>query len=462
MALSFWLVFVAAVAVVAATGHAMTARWHLGPVEGLHFWTVLAFSPEILVFLFFMLTDPKTVPAGREARIVFAVAVALLAALLVASAPTEFWAKVGGAGGARGRLRGPAARAHRAVDPACSRDGSPRSRPPCSSSYVGALVAAGLQTRAAAADAAARAAGGAAAARSSIAPSAASTRSSTGRRRCGSPRDLAGTRRPDARLRASRSGSRRDRGSSRRSWRALEGARRVQTVEVTLSPSGYRIARVRRRPSPIGVPAPRPNAGGHGRQSTSRLLASCRALDGSGRHVNIVTYALPGARARGGSRACASSSSQSQQRRSRSRRSRRRARRLRGLERELGIRGDDAAKRRPLGDRPAREELPQGDDEEGHRPDDEPLRAERDVHASRARPPVGKKEIRQFWLTKSERRSSRRTGGSPRRLRTRSASRSTATGARCTSSATTSTRRRARWWPSPPPTETSRGSTDAG
>ena len=45
----------------------MTARWHLGPVEGLHFWTILAFSPEILVFLFFMLTDPKTVPAGSAA-----------------------------------------------------------------------------------------------------------------------------------------------------------------------------------------------------------------------------------------------------------------------------------------------------------------------------------------------------------------------------------------------------------
>jgi hypothetical protein len=94
MALSFWLVFVAAIAVIAATGHAMTARWHLGPVEGLQFWTVLATSPEILVFLFFMLTDPKTVPAGPRARVAFAVAVALLAALMIAPTRTEFWAKV--------------------------------------------------------------------------------------------------------------------------------------------------------------------------------------------------------------------------------------------------------------------------------------------------------------------------------------------------------------------------------
>ncbi len=94
LALSFWLVFVTAVAVVALTGHAMTARWHLGPVEGFHFWTILAFSPEILVFLFFMLTDPKTVPAGKSERVRFGVSVALLAALLVALSPTEFWAKV--------------------------------------------------------------------------------------------------------------------------------------------------------------------------------------------------------------------------------------------------------------------------------------------------------------------------------------------------------------------------------
>ena len=94
LAASFWIVFVGVVAVVAATGHAMTARWHFGPVEGLHFWTILAFSPEILVFLFFMLTDPRTVPAGARQRISFGVSVALVAALLVAASPTEFWAKV--------------------------------------------------------------------------------------------------------------------------------------------------------------------------------------------------------------------------------------------------------------------------------------------------------------------------------------------------------------------------------
>ena len=95
LAVSFWVVFVGVVALVAVTGHAMTARWHLGPVEGLHLWTILAFSPEILVFLFFMLTDPRTVPAGPRQRVLFGVSVALVAALLVAASTTEFWAKVG-------------------------------------------------------------------------------------------------------------------------------------------------------------------------------------------------------------------------------------------------------------------------------------------------------------------------------------------------------------------------------
>ena len=40
----------------------MTARWHLGPITGTELWRILVFSPEILVFLFFMITDPKTAP----------------------------------------------------------------------------------------------------------------------------------------------------------------------------------------------------------------------------------------------------------------------------------------------------------------------------------------------------------------------------------------------------------------
>ena len=89
IAIGFWVAFAAGLAVLAATGHAMTARWHLGPIEGWELWRILVFSPEILVFLFFMITDPKTIPSGRTGRRVYAVAIGLLAALLAAPQTTE-------------------------------------------------------------------------------------------------------------------------------------------------------------------------------------------------------------------------------------------------------------------------------------------------------------------------------------------------------------------------------------
>ena len=94
IAVTFWLTFAASIAVLAASGHDMTARWHVGPVSDWEFWRVLAFSPEILVFLFFMITDPKTIPKGRSGRRVYAVSLGLLAALLIAPQTTEFGSKV--------------------------------------------------------------------------------------------------------------------------------------------------------------------------------------------------------------------------------------------------------------------------------------------------------------------------------------------------------------------------------
>ncbi|MGZ8688043.1 MAG: FG-GAP-like repeat-containing protein, partial [Gaiellaceae bacterium] len=93
LAVGFWLAFAAGIAVLAVAGHEMTARWHLGPITGFEFWRVLVFSPEILVFLFFMITDPKTIPDGRTARRVYAVAVGLLTVLLIAPQTTEFATK---------------------------------------------------------------------------------------------------------------------------------------------------------------------------------------------------------------------------------------------------------------------------------------------------------------------------------------------------------------------------------
>jgi hypothetical protein len=94
IAVGFWLAFAAGIGVLAASGHEMTAAWHVGPIEGLDFWWLLVTSPEILVFLFFMITDPKTIPASRTARRVYAVGVGLLATVLIAPLTTEFGTKV--------------------------------------------------------------------------------------------------------------------------------------------------------------------------------------------------------------------------------------------------------------------------------------------------------------------------------------------------------------------------------
>ena len=49
----------------------MTANWAFAPVCGIDFWRVIVMSPEVLIFLFFMITDPKTMPTGQVGRVVF-------------------------------------------------------------------------------------------------------------------------------------------------------------------------------------------------------------------------------------------------------------------------------------------------------------------------------------------------------------------------------------------------------
>src|SRR3954468_9294746 len=73
IAAGFWLAFAAGVGLLAATGHAMCGAWHVGPLTGAYFWWVMVASPEILVFLFFMITDPKTSPSETRARAVYAI-----------------------------------------------------------------------------------------------------------------------------------------------------------------------------------------------------------------------------------------------------------------------------------------------------------------------------------------------------------------------------------------------------
>jgi hypothetical protein len=90
----FWVVFAGGVGLVARSGHCMVARWAFAPVCGLDFWRVIVTSPEVLIFLFFMLTDPKTVPPGRVGRMLFALVLAIVATLLIAPQTNEFGTKV--------------------------------------------------------------------------------------------------------------------------------------------------------------------------------------------------------------------------------------------------------------------------------------------------------------------------------------------------------------------------------
>lgn len=92
--ISFWAVFATAVGLVAARGHAITARWSIEPVEGFDYWWVLVTSPEILIFVFFMITDPRTAPLTTWGRRIYAGGTGALAAVLVSLQTTEFATKV--------------------------------------------------------------------------------------------------------------------------------------------------------------------------------------------------------------------------------------------------------------------------------------------------------------------------------------------------------------------------------
>ncbi len=95
MVVSFWVTLALGLGMLAASGHCMTANWAFAPVCGIDFWRVIVTSPEVFIFLFFMITDPRTVPTGRVGRLVFGTLVALAGTLLLAPQTTEFWAKVG-------------------------------------------------------------------------------------------------------------------------------------------------------------------------------------------------------------------------------------------------------------------------------------------------------------------------------------------------------------------------------
>ena len=94
MALSFMLTFAALTGLFALGGREFIAIWHEGPIGGMEYWVNVALSAEVLVFVFFMISDPQTAPKAPEARVIYGAAVAAVAAALIYPQQTEFGIKV--------------------------------------------------------------------------------------------------------------------------------------------------------------------------------------------------------------------------------------------------------------------------------------------------------------------------------------------------------------------------------
>jgi Na+-translocating ferredoxin:NAD+ oxidoreductase RnfD subunit len=96
---TFFATFIVLQGVLAASGHCITANWAFAPVCGGDYWRMIITSPEVLIYVFFMVTDPPTVPNGRVGRIIFALCVGAFTTLLMAPQTDEFGTKVALLGG---------------------------------------------------------------------------------------------------------------------------------------------------------------------------------------------------------------------------------------------------------------------------------------------------------------------------------------------------------------------------
>jgi hypothetical protein len=94
LAATFWIAIAAGLGILAVGGHCMTANWAFAPVCGIDYWRVIVTSPELMIFLFFMITDPKTTPTGQVGRVLFGLLVAIVSTLLMAPQVDEFGTKV--------------------------------------------------------------------------------------------------------------------------------------------------------------------------------------------------------------------------------------------------------------------------------------------------------------------------------------------------------------------------------
>ena len=94
MAVSFLATFAVLVGILAVGEREFVAIWHDGSISGLSYWTNIALSPELLIFVFFMVSDPQTAPKAPWGRVIYGTATAALAAGLLSFQTTEFAIKL--------------------------------------------------------------------------------------------------------------------------------------------------------------------------------------------------------------------------------------------------------------------------------------------------------------------------------------------------------------------------------
>jgi Na+-translocating ferredoxin:NAD+ oxidoreductase RnfD subunit len=94
MVTAFLATFAVVVGIYALAGRNFVAIWHQGPISGMSYWVDIVCSPELLIFVFFMISDPQTAPKSPRGRLMFGVGTALVAAALLLPQSTEFGIKL--------------------------------------------------------------------------------------------------------------------------------------------------------------------------------------------------------------------------------------------------------------------------------------------------------------------------------------------------------------------------------
>ncbi len=94
MALSFLVTFSSLIAVFALAGRSFVAIWHDGAISGASYWLHICTSPELFIFVFFMMSDPQTTPKSPLGRIIYGATTAVVVAGLLFFQTTEFGIKL--------------------------------------------------------------------------------------------------------------------------------------------------------------------------------------------------------------------------------------------------------------------------------------------------------------------------------------------------------------------------------